>query len=454
MSRNIIIAGFGTIGWSVASYLVKHNFDLIIIDQDKAVFDCYNDKLDAQFIIGDICNPKVIEKIDFKDSIFLALTDSDETNILACQLISQIYGSKNTIARINKKTFFLKHNWQQLYNKENSIGIKLFSCHMSIANFFNQSLSLPGTLRAVNFFNDNAMIFSTICNKENSFTEISANHSEMLSEVPFKIIMIKRDQETIIPIIDHKNIESIQLNDEVFIYTTKTHASKVMSYFHDSKSKHNNIILLGGGKTGKFLAKKILAQHNNINLTIIEKDLEQAKKIAKSVQQATVLQGDALHQEILQDANLESANALIAATDNDNTNALSSLLAKKFNIPYVYALINNKYYHSTLYSLGIDSLINPTQIILADILQKMRQSTIAKVWPFDDCELFELIIDQFSPYLNQKPGEDLLKQGFHTIAIWQNNTSITQDVENTILQQDDRVIMLAQKQSIAKIMDL
>lgn len=372
----IVICGAGEVGSSIASDLCSESNDVTIIDNNANVITEMNQKLDARAIHGHASHPDTLEKAGLKDAdMIIAATSSDEINMIACQIAHTLFNVPKKIARI-RSGVYRDPAWGDLFSTEHMPIDVIISPELEVANAINDRLIVPGSFNVMTFEKDQMRIIGVICEEGCPINNTPLKHIETLfPDLNVKILSIVRDEGIFIPEEDDQIIQG----DEVYFITETSQTDRAMAVFGHEEPEARRILIIGGGNIGFYLAKKIRETQPSANIKIIEQSEERALEIHESFEKTIVVHGDALQSELLEEVGITKIDAVITVTNDDETNILSGLLAKKYGAKRAIALVNKKSYAPIISDIGLDTIVSPRATTVATILHHVRRGKIKAV---------------------------------------------------------------------------
>jgi trk system potassium uptake protein TrkA len=367
----ILILGAGVTGSSVAEAFASEENDIVVIDFRQELLDALKDRFDIATVTGNAAHPSVLQQagIDNTD-IVIAVTDSDETNMLACLIINALHNRPKTIARV-RAIDYLKN--PTLFGP-NGIPVDIvISPEQIVMESIRNLIEFPGVLHISDFAGGLVRLFSVKVIENGFLTGKKIKTlKERLSDGKTRVVAIFRQGK---PICVSGEV-SIETDDEVFFVAPRTEVLRVLRELDKLEAPIKRIIIAGGGHIGKRLA---LALEHDYQVKIIEKDPIRANKIANDLHHTVVLLGDCADEALLLDESIESADLFCAITENDGVNIISASLAKSLGARKTICLLNHKSYTKLLPGTGIDVTVLPNQETLGSILKYIRRGDVEQV---------------------------------------------------------------------------
>ena len=391
---NIIICGAGRVGFTIAKLLSEQGHSITVIDQSSEDIQKINDSLDVKAIVGKATYPSILEKANAAETdMIIAVTRNDEINMLICQIAFSIFNIQKKIARIRSQDY-LNPRFTRVYNKENLPIDVIISPEIEISKSIQRKLEAPGALDSVPFA-DNKIRLLEIFIKEDC-KSIGIKFNELTNKYPkleANIIGINRDNKFFIP----KKTDFVKKDDKIYVIINSSQMSETLEAFGHEEKISKKILIIGGGNIGFNLAKNIEETLETVRVKIVEKNKERAEFLANQLNDAIVINGDGLDEEVLTEANLGEAETVLALTNDDEDNLMVSVLVEKFakdqkdiDDKRTMALINKPNYSLLQSSLKIDDLIDPRMTTVSSILKHIHKGTIENAYTISDGE-YEVI---------------------------------------------------------------
>jgi len=445
----ILILGAGITGSSVAEALASEDNDILVIDFKPELLDALKERFDIATVTGNAAHPSVLEQagIDNTD-IVIAVTDSDETNMLACAVIHALYNKPKTIARV-RAVDYLTH--PQVFAGQKGIPVDFVICPEQIVmESIRNLINYPGVLHISHFAGGLVRLFS-----------VKMVPDGFLTGKPIAALKIRFPQGNVrVAAVFRKGLPrivngqtTIEADDEVFFVAPQNEVKRVLKELHKLEPPLKRIIIAGGGHVGKRLA---LALEHNHHVKIIEKDPVRAKKIAVDLKKTTVLMGDCADESLLLDEAIENTDLFCAITNNDGANIISASLAKNLGARKTICLLNHKAYSKLLPNTGIDVVVLPNQETLGSILKHVRKGDVAQVSSLcgGSAEAIEAIAHRGNG-VNSVVGRQVsainLPEGVVLGALIRNQ-EVMEIHHDTVFEENDHVVMFAiDKKLVASI---
>lgn len=443
----ILILGAGQVGRSVASVLTHEDNDITIVDTNAAVMRELREKLDIRTEIGQASYPRVLERAGIQDAdMIIAVTNSDEINMVACQVAQTLYRTPTKIARIRSSQYLEQ---PRLFGS-NALPVDvLISPEQLVTEHIFRLITHPGALQVLSFADGRVQLVAVKALSGGSLIghRISEIHEHMPG-IKARVAALFRKGKVI------QGFENIILeeNDEVFFIASPKHIRAIISELRKLDKPYKRIVLAGGGNVGNRLAH--LLEEAKYQVKLIEKDPERATKLAEGLDKTIVLEGDVADEDLLIEEGIENTDVFVAITNDDEANILSSMLAKRLGARRVMCLINRLSY-ADLVESNIDVAVSPQQITISALLAHIRRGDIVAVHSLRRgvSEAIEVIAhgDNKTSRVVGRRLDDLKLPPGTTIGVLIRGEELLFDME-TIVEEGDHVIMfVADKRYIATV---
>ena len=372
----VVICGAGQVGFNIARQLSEEGNDVTVVDQEAERINRVASSLDVQAIMGFASHPDVLEQARTQDAdMLIAVTREDEINMIACQIAHSLFNVPVKIARIREPAY-MKPMWADLFSRDHLPIDVIISPEVEVARAIARRLEVPGAFDVIPLAEGKVKLIGLKCKEDCPVVNTPLLQlTELFPDLHITVVSIVRDNKLIVP----SNTDQMLAGDAVCFIAEATHVKRAMEAFGQEGQEARRVCIIGGGNVGLFLAQELEKNHPGVHPKLIEFDLHRAEQIAEKLDQTVVLHGDALDLQLLEEMNIRSAEAIVAVTNNDETNILGSLLAKRQGCPRAIALINNDTYGQLVGWLGIDAVVSPRVITISSILQHVRRGRIRAV---------------------------------------------------------------------------
>lgn len=446
----IIVCGAGQVGTGIARQLASEDNDVIIVDQSVELIQKINETLDVKAFVGIPSHPTVLEDAGAREAdMIIAVTTSDETNMIVCQVAHSLFGMHTKIARVRHQNY-LNPIWKDLYRKDHLPIDYIISPEKEVAQAIMNRLHVPGAMDMIPFADEKLLVVEVSCTSTCALINLPLIQvREILLDLNVSVIGLVREEQVILP--DKK--ETLKGGDAIFFATSKENVSEAMKIFGHKEKEARKVLIIGGGNIGLFLAEALEQEEHDIKAKLIEIYKDRAEYIASKLTKTVVLNGDALDQEILSEANIENTETVISVSNDDEVNILSSLLAKRSGCDRAITLINKSTSYSPLMSsLGIDVIVSPRETTVSSILQHIRKGKVKSA--FSICsgmaEIIEVEAVDNSSVLGQTvAGIGMPKGSIIGAMIREDEVIIPR--EDEIIALGDRILVLCMLEDVKKV---
>jgi len=449
---NIIICGAGQVGYSIANQLSQQGHSITVIDKTSADIQKINDNLDAKGIVGIATYPSVLELAEAKNAdMIIAVTRNDETNMIVCQIAHSLFNVSRKIARIRSKEF-LNPTYSNLFSKNHLPIDTIISPEFEVAKSLLRKIEAPGAIESFPFANDSIRLIEiNIDNKCPLVNTPLQKLTESFSDLNANVVGVQREDKFIIL----KKKDILIENDKAFILTDSSQVERTMDVFGKNEKISDKILIIGAGNIGLDLAKSLEDLPSNPRIKIIEKNDKRAQYVANELNEAMVIKGDGLDENILKEVNLEEIDTVLCITDDDEVNLMSALLCKKKGIKRVIAIANSHNYSLLQSSLKIDDIVDPRMTTVSTILKHVHKGKIDSVFTLDDgeYEIIEAKILENSELVNKSIEKSSLPEGIK-IGLIARDKNIIVPNKKFEFKLNDRVILLSSRSQLKKVEQL
>ncbi|NNL63139.1 MAG: Trk system potassium transporter TrkA [Woeseiaceae bacterium] len=448
----ILILGAGQVGSSAAYHLSREEAnEVTVVDMRPDVLRELQDRLDIRTVVGHAAYPDVLERAGARDAeIVVALTDTDETNMVACQVAYTQFHTPTKIARI-RSAEYMKAN--KLFTQD-AIPIDVrISPEQLVCEYIEQLILYPGASQVLAFADGRIRLVGVIADRDGLLVgQRIATLKEHIPNTEGRIAAMYRSGKALLP--DGDTV--IQEGDEVFFIADRKDIRVFLSELRRLEDPVRRVVIAGGGNIGVRLA---LALEQTNQVKIIERDGKRARQISEQVNKAIVLVGDAADEELLLEENVDNVDVFCALTNSEEANILSSMLAKRLGAHKVMALINRASYVDLVESGSIDIAISPQQVTIGSLLAHVRRGDVVKVHSLrrGAAEAIEAIAhgDENTSKVVGRAIEDIdLPDGAAIVALVRDEKVIIAH-HDTVIEADDHVILfMTDRRKIERIEQL
>ena len=449
---NIIILGAGQVGSTVASELAREETnEITIIDTDQQILTDLQDRLDLRTICGNGSHPNMLEMAGADDAdMLIALTNSDETNMVACQIASSIFHTPTKIARIRSPEY-LRH--PGLFADESIPVDVMISPESLVTDYIHHLIEHPSALQVLDFAGGKVQLVAVKAYDNGPLCgQALKTMKEHVPGVDMRVAAIFREGESIQPSAEC----AVEAGDEVFFIAARKHIPTVISEMRKLDKPIKRVMLAGGGTIGGQLAARL---EKDYQVKVIEALPARAKQLSGILDSSIVLLGDAANPDLLIEENIESMDVFCALTNDDEANILSSMLAKRLGARKVMSLINRPAYVDLVESGLIDIAISPHQVTIGTLLAHIRRGDVVAVHALrrGSAEAIEAIAhgDSNTSKVIGRPIEQVKLPKGTTIGAIVRGEEVIIAHHDTVIEAEDHVILfLTDKKKITEVEQL
>ncbi|MET4891796.1 Trk system potassium transporter TrkA [Morganella morganii] len=445
----IIILGAGQVGGTLAENLVDENNDITVVDTNPDRLRQLQDKFDLRVINGAGSHPRVLREAGAEDAdMLVAVTNSDETNMIACQVAYTLFNTPNKIARIRSSEYVREAD--KLFLPEAIPIDHLIAPEQLVIDSIYKLIQYPGALQVVNFAEGRVSIVAVKAYYGGSLVgNALSSLREHMPHIETRVVAIFRQDRPIRP----QGSTIIEAGDEVFFVAASEHIRAVMSELQRLEKPYKRIMIVGGGNVGAGLALRI---EKDYNVKLIEHNANRATDLAELLHDTIVFYGDASDQELLAEEHIEQVDVFIALTNDDEANIMSAMLAKRMGAKKAMVLIQRSAYVDLVQGGVIDIAISPQQATISALLGHVRKADIVSVSSLRRgvAEAIEAIAhgdENTSKVVGHKIADIKLPPGTIIGAIVRDEQVIIANAEHSIEQGDHVVLFITDKRHVPEV---
>jgi trk system potassium uptake protein len=368
----IVILGAGQVGRSVAYQLSREEAnEVTVVDVNEEVLRDLQDRIDIRAVAGNAAYPTILEAAGAADAdILVALTNSDEVNMTACEVAYTLFRTPTKIARIRSAEYTSR---PELFGKE-ALAVDVFiSPEQLVTEYIERLVRHPGTLQVLDFADGRVQLVGVRARKGGlAVGQRLRDLREHVAGTDVRVLAIYRAGHMIRP--DGETV--IEDGDEMYFIAERKAIRRVLTEMRRDDETMRRVVIAGGGNIGLRLAKALEKTHQ---VKLIERDTRRARRVSELLDNTIVLNGDAADEELLVEENIDSTDVFVAITNSEEANILSAMLAKRLGAHKVMALINKPSYAELIESGSIDVAISPQTITIGSLLAYVRRGHIVKV---------------------------------------------------------------------------
>ena len=396
----VIICGAGQVGWQIANHLAGERNEVTIVDFNPELVRRATDTLDVRGIAGFASYPDVLEKAGAKDAdMIIAATQSDEINMVTCQVAHSVFGVPRKIARLRAQSY-LDAIYSDLYRRDHLPIDVVISPEREVAEAALQRLAAPATFDTESFMKGRVQLLGLALDDDCPVLNTPLRQlNELFSTLRAIVVGVRREGRLFAP----EPEDQLFVGDQIYVFSHSEDMNRTLDIFGKTTHKQERIVIIGGGHVGLGVARALETRTEKLRVKVIEKNRAIAENAADHLQRTIVLNGDGLDMDILLEAGIDRADAILAVTDDDKTNLLVAVRAKAAGCQMAIALVNDPSLVSLMGPLNIDAYINPRATTVSSILRHIRHGRVRAIYSIGntEAEVIEAQVLSTSPLAGQ-----------------------------------------------------
>lgn len=379
----IIICGAGQVGWQIARHLSGERNDVTIIDTDADLIRQANDALDVQGVAGFASHPDVLDRAGARDAdLIIAATHSDEVNMVTCQVAHSVFQIPRKIARL-RSSAYLDAIYSDLYRTDHLPIDVVISPEREVANAAMQRLSAPSTFDTETFLKDRLHLLGIALDEDCPVLNTPLRQlNELFSSLRTIVAGVRREGRLFAP----EPGDQLFADDQIYVFTHAQDVNRTLEIFGKPVHRTERVVIIGAGNVGLSVAQRLETAPERVRVKLIERNRTRAELAADTLTRTIVLNGDGLNAELLEEAAVPTADAVLAITDDDKTNILAAVRAKQAGAKLAISLINDPTLVPLMGALDIDAYINPRATTVSSILRHIRHGRVRDIYSIGDAE--------------------------------------------------------------------
>ncbi|MFT6451970.1 MAG: trk system potassium uptake protein TrkA [Halocynthiibacter sp.] len=379
----VIICGAGQVGWQIARHLSGEKNDVTVVDNNPELVRRATDTLDVQGVSGFASYPDVLDRAGARDAdMVIAATYSDEVNMVTCQVAHSVFSVPRKIARLRSQSY-LTAIYSDLYRRDHMPIDVVISPEREVAEAALRRLAAPAAFDTQSFLDGQAQLVGISLDADCPVINTPLRQlTDLFSTLRAIVVGIRRKGKLFAP----EPGDQLFPGDQIYTFCHTDDLKRMLEIFGKKSRKQERVVIVGGGNVGLGVARALEGQTVRVRAKIIEKDREVAERAADTLERTIVLHGDGLNSELLAEAGIDRADAILAVTDDDKTNILTAVRAKAAGCPMAICLVNDPTLVPLLGALNIDAYINTRATTVSSILRHIRHGRVRGVYSVGDAE--------------------------------------------------------------------
>lgn len=445
----VVICGAGQVGYGIAERLAAEQNDVSVIDSSPKLIKAIGEQLDVRGFVGHGAHPDVLAQAGAVEAdMIIAVTLYDEVNMVACQVAHSLFNVPTKVARIRSQSY-LQGRWQSLFSRDHMPIDVVISPEIEVGEMVLRRLALPGAVETVRFADDQVVAVGIMCEEDCPVVDTPLRQlTELFPDLGAVVVGIYRNNSLFVP----KSSDSLLVGDLAYVVARRDQVRRTLGIFGHEEPEANRVVIAGGGNIGLYVARALESRQRNTKIKLIEASRERAVAIADELKRSVILNGSALDQTILIEADVGEADTMVALTNEDEVNILASVMAKKLGCRRNLSLLNNPSYPAFASALGIDAFINPRAVTISKILQHVRRGRIRGVHSLQNgvAEVVEAEALDTSPLVGRPLREIDLPSGIRIGAVFRGGKVITPNGDLQI-EAKDRIVIFAMANRVRQV---
>lgn len=437
----IIICGAGQVGWHIARYLSSERNDVTLIDTNADLVRRATDALDVQGVTGFASHPDVLDRAGANDAdLIIAATHSDEVNMVTCQVAHSVFQVPRKIARL-RSSAYLDAIYSDLYRTDHLAIDVVISPEREVARSAMQRLSAPSTFDAETFLDGKLHLLGIALDEDCPVLNTPLRQlNEMFTSLTVMVVGVRRGTRLFAP----EPNDQLFAGDQVYVFTRAEDVSRTLEIFGKQTEKQDRVVIIGAGNVGLAVAQALEAKPNRVHVKLIERNRGRAEDAADSLNRTIVLNGDGLSAELLEEAGVPRADAVLALTEDDKTNILAAVRAKQAGAKLAISLVNDPTLMPLMDVLDIDAFINPRASTVSTILRHVRHGRVRDIYSIGDAEaeVIEAQVLSTSPFAGRTIREIDVPEGALIGAV-QKNGRLVKPSGDLRIEEGDIVVIFS-----------
>lgn len=444
----VIICGAGRVGYGLATRLAVENNTVTIVDTSADLIRKITTDLDVRGVIGHGSHPDVLVRAGIENAdMIIAVTQHDEVNMVACQIAHSLFDVPTKVARVRAQSY-LSAQYNDLYSRENMPIDIIISPEIEIGKSILRRLSTPGAFNVVPFADGLVQFLGVRIGPDCPIIDTPIRQIPDLFEgLHAAIVGIRRDGVLFAPNPD----DPLEVGDDAYFVTRAGHSQRLLEVVGTREAKARHVVIIGGGSIGSYVARA-LEKQSGVRVRMIENNKERAETAAVDLPKTVILHGDAMDAGVQDEAGAATADVLIALTNDDKINILSSVLGKKLGARHTIALLNEQPMQQLQKDLGIDMVIDPRASTVSSILRHVRRGRILDVYMLDQgsAEVLEGEVLETSIFVGKTIAEAGVGDGVAIGAIIRSG-QVMMPTPDLVFREGDRVVLMAERAALKDI---
>jgi len=438
----VIICGAGQVGWQIARHLSGERNDVTVVDNNPDLVRRATDTLDVQGIAGFASYPDILDRAGASDAdMIIAATHSDEVNMVTCQVAHSVFAIPRKIARLRSQSY-LDAIYSDLYRRDHMPIDVVISPEKEVADAALQRLATPATFDTENFLEGKGQLLGITIGPDCPVINTPLRQlTDLFSTLKAIVVAIRRDGTLFAPSAG----DQIFPGDSCYVFSDTKDLARTLEIFGKTHRVQERVVIIGGGNVGLAVARALEKRSQRIRSKVIEKNRANAERAADALEKTIVLNGDGLDAQLLEEAGIRQADAVLAVTDDDKTNLLAAVRAKALGCPMAICLTNDPTLTPLMGPLNIDAYINPRATTVSSILRHIRHGRVRGVYSIGDAEaeMIEAQVLGTSPMAGQRIRDIDFPEGVIIGGLLRTDGTVVKPTGSTRIEEADIVAIFS-----------
>lgn len=436
---NILILGAGEVGFHIAQRLASEGNNVVVVDNDPVRLQRVADSMDVRTVFGNASHPSILEKAGAMDAeLLIAATTNDEVNMLACQVAHSLFKVTTKIARVRLPDYVQAKG---LFGRDDLPIDRIISPESEAAKAIVKRFQMSSAVDAQDFAEGRVQLIGLRIPPKSPLAGVALGElDEVIESVRIYVVAHEHNSQWHVP--DAKTV--LLAGDSIYVALA---GDQVEQFFHASgyevgSGGQKHVMMIGGGNVGYLVAQQL--EEMGLSLKLIECRQERAEWLAEHLKKSVIIHGDALDRELLESESIDRMDDFLALTNDDETNILGSLIARKYKVPHIVTLINREIYNDLVREIGLDVTVSPRLTTVASILRHVRRGRVVSISSLGDgtLEVLEAEALETSPITSKPLSELKLPESTVIGAVVREGRDVIIPDGSTHIQPGDHVIFV------------
>lgn len=445
----VIICGAGQVGWQIAQHLAGERNDVTLIDLNAELIRRASELLDVQAFTGFASHPDVLERAGARDAdMIIAATHSDEVNMVICQIAHSIFQVPRKIARLRAQAYLDAVN-AGLYRTDHLPIDVVISPEAEVAEAALQRIEAPTAFDTEAFLDNRARLLGLALEEDCPVLNTPLRHlSGLFPTLRAVVVGVRRDNRLFAP----EPGDQLFAGDRIYVFSHAADVARTLEIFGKSPGPRQRVVIVGAGSVGLAVAKALEARPDRIKVRLIERDRPRAEEAADQLTRSIVLHGDGLDRDLLDEADIDRADAVLVLTEDDRTNLLVSVRARQMGCRMSIALVNDPSMVPLTEALEVDAWINPRATTVSSILKHLRHGRVKAIYSLEDgrAEIIEAQVLSTSPMAGKLLRDLPLPEGV-LLGLLRKGTEVVQPHPDLRISEGDHITLFVLAADIPEV---